>query len=574
MSKEHGDHDGLRVNYSFDTATRHASACTAQDVLLCDLCEDVLLQSHCELCHINLCSNCVGKQFSDSFKRHNVVRFKHRKSTPNYPNCPDHAEKHCEIFCETCDIPVCSTCVTSGKHKDHDISDVLEKLSFKTECLRKDLEELETRIQPRYEKIAFNVQTKKAKLEKKYGKLTTAAGQQGEVWHREITAIVNQRKADIEEMKNKHLAILDRHANEITHRIDELRQIIQDLRKILDSNGVSLTSTYKSRNVEFRRLPPKTQATLPCFSPQKINTEQLNEMFGSLSSLSISTEEYDYTMKSAQAVWSPPVKTLLDEPRLVATIDTGYMPLSVRCLSEEQIWTCGNKKTIELLNLQGKLLTSIQTESGNAPWDLAVTRDGDLVYTDRETRTVNLVKNKQIQTVITLQGWAPVFVCSASSDDLLVTMVSDDRKESKVMRYSGSTETQSIQFDDQGHPLYSSGRYKYISENRNLDICVADWAAKAVVVVNQSGKLRFRYTGHPSNTKESFNPLGITTDSQSHILIANFKNDSIHILDKDGQFLRYIEKCGLRDPFCLCVDTRDNLFVAESSAKVKKIRYL
>ncbi|XP_056015790.1 E3 ubiquitin-protein ligase TRIM36-like [Ostrea edulis] len=548
---------------------------SAQHVLLCDLCETVPLQRHCELCNINLCVNCAVKHLSDSSKRHNVVPFLHKKSTPNYHKCRDHADKHCEIYCEKCGIPLCSTCVTSGKHKGHEMSDILEKLSAKTESLRKDLEELETRIYHRYDKMASDVETEKAELEANYGKLTTDADEQGEILYREITAIVNRRKSAIAEMKSTHLDALNKNTEEITQKITELKQIISDLKSMLNSNDVSLTSTYKSRNSEFRTLPPKVRVTLPSLSPQKINKDQLNEMFGSLSPLSINTEHGD-TMKSAEAVSFPPVKPLLDDPHVTATIDTGYKYLhSVSCLSEDQVWTCGMNETMKLLNLQSKQLTSIQTKSGDWPRDIAVTRDGDLVYTDPSIKTVNLVKNKQIQTVITLQGWYPRYLYSTASNDLLVTMESDDRKQSKVVRYSGSTEKQTIQFDEQGRPLYSSDYdIKYISENRNLDICVTDPSTSAVVVVNQSGKLRFKYTGNPFNTKQSFNPSGITTDSQSHIMTTDSYNHRIHILDQDGQFLRYIY-CDLRDPYGLCVDIRDNLFVAEfGTAKVKKIQYL
>ncbi|XP_048743821.2 chromosome alignment-maintaining phosphoprotein 1-like [Ostrea edulis] len=760
---------------------------SAQDVLLCDLCETFPLQSHCEFCQINLCTNCVGKHLLDASRKHRVIPFREKCFTTKvYPKCPKHADKHCELYCEDCDVPVCSTCV-SDKHRGHILCNVLKKLGSKAQSLQKDLEELKTRIYPRYEKMASDVQTEKAGLETNYEKLTTAADQQGEILHREITAIVNQRKSDIAGMKTKHMAALNKNTDEITHSITELKQIIVNLKAILESNDISLISTYKSRNNEFRRLPPKVRVSLPSFSPQKINTDQLREMFGSVSPLSINTEEHGDTRKSPEAVSSPPVKPmksagaasstpakpmkspadasppvkpmkppeavssppvkpmkspeavsfppvkpmkspeavssppvkpmkspeavssppvkpmkspevvssppvkpmkspeavsspmkspeavssppvkpmksseavssppvkpmksseavsspsvkpvkspeavlsppvkpmkspeavlsppvkpmkspeavsspmkspdavssppvkpmrsseavstppLLDEPRLTATIDTGYgnyILHSVSCLSEDQFWTCGENKTMRLLNLQGKLLTSIQPKSGNMPWDITVTRDGDFVYTDYNT--VNLVKNKQIQTLIKLQGWYPRYVCSTSSDDLLVTMISDDEIQSKVVRYSGSTETQTIQFDDQSRPLYSAGdSYKYISENRNLDICVADWSASAVVVVNQSGKPRFRYTGHPSNTKDSFDPRGITTDSQSHILIADYWNHRIHILDQDGQFLRYIQN--LEFPWGLCVDIRDNLFVAEYDiAKVKKIYYL
>ena len=160
-------------------------------------------------------------------------------------------------------------------------------------------------------------------------------------------------------------------------------------------------------------------------------------------------------------------------------------------------------------------------------------------------------------------------------------MSNDNHTQSKVVRYSDFKEKQSIQWNDQGYPLFTSLFRLYLTENMNLNICVADTNAHAVVVVNAAEKLRFRYTGHMhiSGIFQECVPVGIATDSQGRILIADIYNYSIHILDQDGHFLRFFDKvndCYLRTNrvFGLCVDSKGNLFVGGyNNGNVKKIQY-
>ncbi|XP_048734101.2 uncharacterized protein LOC125650144 [Ostrea edulis] len=555
---------------------------SAQDVMRCDLCETAMVQMHCDTCLVNLCKACVGEHFSaDLSKPHKIIDFKDRKSTPLYPGCTFHDKERCEMFCKQCHIPVCITCVASDQHLGHKILKIMQVLVEKKEKIAKEKNELNETIFPTYQDIVSDVQNRISQLEKKYGDLSTAITKHGEDWHREIDKLVQKLKADVEEMKTTQLHTLQKHLDEVNKKISDINNEISSIDAALDSNDISTVLSVMPDVDEYKKLPQNILPSLPKFTPGRIQAE-LCKLFGTLSSISVRSEEHGYriktTQKSPEAASSPVIKQLLDEPQTVTTIHTEYGNLyNVACLSDEEIWTRGDITTMKLYSInQGSLLKSITTNSGYNPWDITVTNSGDLVYTDFWDRTVNIVKNEEIQTVIRLQNWKPLGVCSTSSDDLLVTMVSDGGKQSKVVRYSGSKKKQTIQFDEQGHPLYSSGilNHKYIIENRNLDICVDDNRATAVVVVNPAGKLRFRYTGHtPAPKNQPFNPRGITTDSQSHILTTDENNDCVHIIDQDGQFLRYIV-CGLSEPWGLCIDTNDNLFVVKCrNRQVKKIKY-
>ena len=317
----------------------------------------------------------------------------------------------------------------------------------------------------------------------------------------------------------------------------------------------------------------------------------------------IQTEEQGYTVPPAGAESSLPDRTVLEIPCLITDIATkGYRHLcNVSCLSDKEIWISGQDKTLKLFNLKGELIKSIETKSGNVPEDIAVAQSGKLVYTDYADGSINLVSDThtqvgkklltEIQILIKLRGWRPRGLCSTSTGDLLVIM--EKKEQTKVVRFSGSTVKQSIQWDDQGQPLYTSGNVKYLSENRNLDIYVADSRANAVVAVSAAGTLRFRYTGPPSTTRGLFPsdhtkvrfryieppftrglfyPDHITTDSLGNILTSDGIN-SIHIIDQDGSFLRCFNNCSLWYPRGLSVDSRDNLFVAEYyTGHVKKIQ--
>lgn len=546
---------------------------SAQDVLQCYLCETPVPQYYCDICQINLCKACAGEHLLDESKQHKVVPIKQRGYTPDYPSCLEHTKKQCELHCEQCDIPICTQCVSSDVHLGHKAVDIMKIYETKKEILKNDLEELEISLIPKYQEIAKTIPAQEAELEKHSKSLTTAICKTGEEWHREIEKIITRNRNEVIEMQTKYQAALHKQKTEITQSIANITQCIVNLKKLLDSNDVYLVSAYKSKNQGLRKLPPYLHVKFPCFSSKKINREHLGQQFGLLSAFSIESQEYDYKNSAASDI-----RSLLDQPKVITTVDTDFGKLfSVTCLTDEQIWTRGDDSIIKLYSLRGEILDSFRTKSGNIPRDITVSSSGHLVYADFDDRTVNIAKNKQILQVLRLQRWRPIRVNSTVSGDLLITMVGDKKKRTKIVRCTYSAEKQTFLFDSDCRPLYFSPPHSYIfyvTENKNLDVCVVDGTACAVVVVNQAGKLRFNYTVSSSLSKKPFYPVGICTDSQSRILIADNANNCIHLIDQDGHFLCYIDNCNLQAPYGLCVDTLDNLFVADCSiGRVKKIQY-
>ena len=549
---------------------------SAQDVARCDLCKVAIVQSYCDICNINLCRLCIGEHISDDYNKHAIVPFQQRRSTLIYPKCEIHPKKVCKYQCRECNIFVCSHCVASKQHnKEHEFLNLEEVFRIKKEHIQKDMDDIEKQILPIYAEIVRDIENQISNLDGEYDKIQTEMTKQREKLHRDVDNAMNQMKIEISRRKVKHHRILKKHLDEMHGLQNHIQDILIHLNDLEDSNIVLPTIHYNSTKTRaLFTLPQKVCVSMPQFIPKQIERNELCSFIGRITPISTTLEERVFTAKTP----TPSVRELLDEPEVLSTIYTGIERLSsVSCLNEDQIWTSReNASDMKCFNNQGVLNEEIKTKSGESPHDIAVDNDGALLYSDWMTRAVYKVRNDLMEEIIMLQGWIPFNLCVTSSGDLLVTMYSDDETQSKVVRYSGSTVKQTIQFDDEGQNLFSGNSgFKFISENRNLDICMADHGACAVVVVNQAGKLRFRYTGYPSPTRDKpFEPYGITTDAQSCILTTDCNTHFIHILDSNGQFIRYIDNCYLEYPGGLCVDSNDILYVCEyESQSVKKIRY-
>ncbi|XP_048752263.2 uncharacterized protein LOC125663883 [Ostrea edulis] len=545
----------------------------AHDIITCDLCDNPT-QQFCNSCQVSLCVDCVSKHV-EKFKSltHDIVPFTKRKIKLVFPDCKIHPNERCEAHCKKCDVPVCLKCML-GPHNGHKYEDMSDIFNKKKKEIEKETREIESTIIPQYKKKNEETENKVSIAVTNFDEMDKEKEKHREYWHQEVDTIFNKLGSLLNSMKENHLAVLKSHQSKIKNRIPDMTHTVQQNKEILKSKNMSAVTNYKSKLGEYRNIPADIDVKLPSL---KTNTIQGRE-------LSLELEEYKATLQQislaglADDVSKSSIRKLLDRARVIATIPTGVNPLyHVACVGVDEAWVSGADKTIRRVDIHGSVGDTVATTCQKWPYDIRVNQQGELVYSEAENRTVNIVRHGRKETLITTpRGWHPGQLCCTKSGDILVSMFTTDQSQYKIVRYREHTVIQEVDRDEDGEPIYKGGEYGlYVVENINGDICASDNNADTVVVVDKSGKVQFRYDGTPARRKKSFDPRHIVTDSMSQIIVADVNLDCLHILDQNGQFLRCVDNCGLDGAHGLSVDSEGRLWVGlYDSGEVKVIQYM
>ena len=251
------------------------------------------------------------------------------------------------------------------------------------------------------------------------------------------------------------------------------------------------------------------------------------------------------------------------------------------CIESDEAWMLGNSHVITRIDINGLVKVKVNIMSLSWPDDISVTSEGELIYTDRDSKTVKIVRHGMIKTLIRPpQVWEPHSLCWTRSGNILIHMMETSHTtrhvRNKIICYQGERIVQIINKDVHGDFILSDGYFSiYMAQNGNGDICVSDVNAKIVVVVDKMESVRFRYDGKQAKKRELFSPKGLITDSLCQIIVSDYNNDCLHILNKNGQILRYLDDCGLLKPCPVSLDSQGRLWVGlRDSGEIKVIEYL
>lgn len=538
----------------------------AQEVLSCDLC-DKPIQQFCNSCQVNLCIECIHKHV-EKFRSlsHDIVYFKNKKIQWVLPECTIHLGQRCEAQCQQCQIAICIKCCI-GSHKNHDAVELTELLEVKKQEIQKETDEIENKIIPKYQKLDTDFQSNVSKISAEFTKIEKEKESLRKLWHQEVDNIFDKMGSLIHSMMESNDKTIAIYQTNMKNLIQDMTQTLQQNKLILKTKKASEFTNFKSKLNEYRELTNfdvKSPSMIANTVDGKELSIEIGEIKATLTYKSLSSSAADGAHKLTNKV--------LKVANIIAVIPTECKNMyHIVCMGENEAWISGKNKTITRVDIHGCVKETIETNGRSMPFNISVTIQGDLVYSDSESRTVKIVKQRMCETLLTTpRGWIPNSICCMGSGDILVCM--SRYHETKVIRYRGKKIMQNYFKDEDEKPLFQDGDYvPYLKENCNGDICVSDVNARCVVVLNKAGRVRFRYDGTPARQMKTFNPRDIATDVLCQIIVTDFYNSCLHILDQNGQFLRCVDNCGLEQTNTLSVDSKGRIWAGLFQSGVIKV---
>ena len=491
-------------------------------------------------------------------------------------------------------------CVTST-HSVHKMVKLETFLKEKTAMLQRELANLESNELKEWKDLAVEAKQVTADYLDQVTGVENQLDARAKQFHAKVDEIFKACKKQLQDIKNTNLTTLQQQEKMASDGLAKVKQEIKEYEDELRNGSVETLLQYEEKQEKKKvPLPKISSMTPPIFTPSQIDSQTLAEMFGRLTNqvgkqraenqtkpedIQRSAEKgktaplqgatgsdrkseksiHPSNQKFPQQVAVPtlPQRQLMSTPSVQSSFDTGFMSnnKSIACVGSGQAWVRTGRGRLQLVNKHGAVNDTIDTNFDFN--DIVLSPQGEFLLSDTNNRIRSISPDKVVRTLFTTQ-WTPWGLCCLHSGDIAVSFYNEGR----VAIYSRSLKI--IQELDK--KLFSQP--DRVAQNKvNNDLYICDKKNSKVIALDASYHLQYQYTVH-NNT--AFSPVDLCTDSDGRILITDFGNHSVHILDKDGKFLQFLltRKRGLRLPVSIDTNSEGRAWLGQYGGEVKVVKYL
>ena len=271
-------------------------------------------------------------------------------------------------------------------------------------------------------------------------------------------------------------------------------------------------------------------------------------------------------LKISTAASRPATNKQIVKPTIISTFRSDSQGTPSICVTQEgKAWIGGyGSRELRLVNRNGKVIMSRQTK--NRPNALAIMSSQDIVLSPNKWDSNTAMQLRADATEIPLLDVSPSYsegVSVTEDGDILICTL-----DGRVMRCNAEGGDVRKLYD--GKKKNSAG---ITLELPGGNICIADVANKALVIIDKNGKI-LTQINKPLGV-QNFYPLGLACDNIGNILSVDVKNDCVYIISQKGEIRELVGKShGIKDPMWLAVDSDDNVWVAQYDGNIKVVKYM
>lgn len=510
--------------------------CTEHTEYICETCPS-------EKCA--LCFQCKESHVNDlKTIDHQIVTYRNKyEYNPKRENCARHFGSVYEMYCTSCELPVCFKCT---EHENHMLIDIQKQYETKRQ---------------QYEESIGSIRRKIL-----YSERFLLSDIKDDIKRCHTTFSLYRSKMLIKAQRVKLSSFPFKH-----RCLGQNKKIINHLANI---------QIYEY-NVEQVRFLSSIKKLFSFFKQCSLHLAYCSQL--SVTKCLIENNVIDFlslVQSKERGIRKVKNESLLKlmpyDPELHETM-TVTCVLNCRHISfvtSDQFWISDRKCNLTLTNKMGDILCELTGVCSGVGFH-TVNDENELLYIDTRNNINKLSTDLKGPTIfIQTRDSTFVFLClhwSSLTEELLVGMRGHLKDTFKVNRYSQDGQLKNtIQYNDTKQKMCQYPRF--LTVNNNLDVVVSGLGA--VVVTDHKERHRFSYTGHPSAS--AFSPQGLCTDALSNILVCETKPHTVQVIDVDGNFLLYLlnRPSGIFYPYNLRYDAKTHRLWVMSFNKIYVYRYL
>lgn len=557
----------------------------------CELCEGASYEWKCIECIQFICTRCKAiHKRQTATKKHQIVDITDVGSDPKASSsCDTHKSEPYTLYCKDCTVLVCTRCITTT-HESHRFCEI-EKVAGKT---KKRLEEYVESLRESLRKsneVADRFHRDKRKALKTYDSAIKSVNEN-------IKKIIE----DLEKGREGLTQIIENAKSEASQEVKQCEKEYEDRKnkicRLINASELALQSNDNIRIVQHQSsvedlidvLPPEVEdieINVPKFVPvydtfplkpediigkvhidasrEKKRHPPLRKKDSILSRISLDTDVGPLMTTSIRHSFR--VQSLSDR--------------SVGCIavvSDNEAWVaCPYDQNVCLVRRNGSLTKEVPTDFNIS--DIAITKSGDLLLSSAESRSLKLLCKDEIgfrdfmdtfpsePHGVSVAGNGEILVCLTDGDFGHVTRLSETGKIKQ--------EYDTYVVKEQCYLLRKPVR---CVETLNGDMWILDEAAKKIVVLNSEGNFKFLWDGpNNENGKIRIEPSGLDCDDNGNILVTDYDNDKIYLINADTSETETLQievkKEPIRDPYGIAIHADKFVWVGCDDGVVHVMRY-